>query len=87
MRFVSELTAPARTVLTAFITMPRFDLVEGLTNSFGPVYSEAQADETVELLSDKPSLGVLLLRELMPNTPDNNGPGEEGNDVGEMGEE
>lgn len=87
MRFVSELTAPARTVLIAFVTMPRFDLVEGLTNSFGPVYSEAQADETVELLSDKPSLGVLLLRELMPNTPDNKGPGEEGKDVGEIGEE
>lgn len=67
--------------------MPRFDLVEGLTNSFGPEYSEAQADETVELLSDKPSLGVLRLRQLMPSMPDSKGPGEEGYEVGEMGEE
>lgn len=67
--------------------MPRFDLVEGFTNNFGPVYSEAQADETVELLSDKPSLGVLRFRQLTPSIPDNRGPGEEGYEVGEIGEE
>lgn len=67
--------------------MPRFDFVEGLTKSLGPEYSDAHADETVELLSDKPSLGVLLLRQFMPSMPDNRGPGDEGKDVGDMGEE